>query len=110
MRSAQENAETNGTKRPQGHQRGSETLVIRYGKYTLKPYSTQGKRCWELYITGRSKPECYPSTLGRALRWIAEYELRNGGDEDVTLSQALERYESVCAGLEDAAARASGGD
>jgi hypothetical protein len=86
------------------------TIRLLGGRYRLKPYESNGCRCWELYIGGRTRPDCYPNTLGFALKWVAEYELRNGGDGVDDLKAALDRYESICESLADAAQSAFGGD
>ena len=85
------------------------TITLLGGRYRLKPYQTHGRRCWELYVGRRTGPECYPDSLGFALRWIAEYEIRNGSDDVADIGAALERYESICQSLADAAESALSG-
>ena len=79
------------------------TIRLLGGRYRLKPYESNGCRCWELYIGKRTRADCYPSTLGQALRWVAEYELRNGDGVESELSEALDRYERICKSLSDSA-------
>lgn len=85
------------------------TIRLLGGRYRLKPYEGKGQRCWQLYVGKRSAPDCYPTTLGQALRWVAEYELRNGDDGESELSEALDRYERICKALSDSAQSAASG-
>lgn len=75
-------------------------MDVRFGRWVLKPYQSNGQRCWQLFRKTESgkvptMPMCYPSTIGYAIEYAANYAARNdeGGTED--LKGALERYEAI---------------
>ncbi len=76
-------------------------MVIKFDNWKLVPYATNGMRCWQVYRAKRSDAECYHSTLGAALRWCAEYSLRNDEEGTVDLDAALNRYEAICERIEN---------
>lgn len=73
-------------------------VIVTHG-WRLEPYQTNGLRCWQLFQGKSTRAARYYDDLGHALRFVAEYELRNGGNEVGDLADALDRYEAVVAGM-----------
>lgn len=81
-------------------------MVIEVCGWRLEPSQSNGKRCWCLYHGKSTRPERFYDTLGRALRFVAEYALRNDEDGVGDVVAALDRYEAIAERIE----RALGGD
>lgn len=78
-------------------------MTIEVCGWRIEPYRTNGKRCWQLTRRGRKTPERYYDELGKALRFVAEYALRNGEDGVGDIADALDRYERIAERIEQAA-------
>jgi len=71
--------------------------------WRLEPYQTNGRRCWQLYHGKSTRPERFYDDLGKALRFVAEYALRNDEQGVVDVTEAIDRYERIVERIEDAA-------
>lgn len=78
-------------------------MTIEVCGWRIEPYRTNGKRCWQLTRHGRKTPERYYDELGKALRFVAEYALRNDEDGVGDIAEALDRYERIAERIEQAA-------
>ena len=73
-------------------------MNVTFGRWVLKPYKSNGQRCWQLFRRTDSgnlsaMPLCYPSTIQFAIEYAANYSARNDLDEDFdALGSAIERY------------------
>lgn len=81
-------------------------MVIEVCGWRMEPSQSNGRRCWCLYHGKSARPERFYDTLGRALRFVAEYALRNDEEGVGDVSAALDRYEAIAERIE----RALGGD
>lgn len=81
-------------------------MVIEVCGWRLEPNQSNGQRCWCLYHGRSTRAERFYDTLGRALRFVAEYALRNDEDGVADVQEALDRYEAIVGRIE----RAVGGD
>ena len=77
-------------------------MVIEVCGWRLEPYQTNGKRCWQLYHGKSNRPERFYDELGKALRFVAEYSLRNDEGGVADLIEALDRYERISERIESA--------
>lgn len=76
-------------------------MTIEVCGWRIEPYQTNGKRCWQLMRKGRKTPERYYDDLGRALRFIAGYALRDDEPGVMELDAALDRYERLVERIEE---------
>lgn len=76
-------------------------MVIEVCGWRIEPYKTNGKRCWQLTRMGRKTPERYYDDLGRALRFVVEYAIRNDEPGVMGLDAALDRYERLVERIEE---------
>jgi hypothetical protein len=76
-------------------------MDVTFGRWVLKPYQSNGQRCWQLFRRTDSgklsnMPLCYPSTIQYAIEYAANYSARNDLDEDFdSLESAIERYGEI---------------
>lgn len=77
-------------------------MTIEVCGWRLEPYQQSGRRCWQLFHGGARRAERYYDTLGGALRFVAEYALRNDEPGVCGLREALDRYEAIAGRIEDA--------
>ena len=82
-------------------------MVIEVCGWRLEPNQSNGQRCWCLYHGKATRAERFYDTLGRALRFVAEYALRNDDGGVVDVQEALDRYEAIVGRIERAV---GGGD
>ena len=82
-------------------------MVINVCGWRLKPSETNGRRCWQLYHGKSTRPERFYDELGKALRFVAEWELRNGTDGTADVIEALGRYDAIAERIERAAREVS---
>lgn len=78
-------------------------MVIEVCGWALSPYGQNGKRCWQVTRKGSKTPQRYYDELGKALRFVAEYALRNDEEGVGDVADALERYETIAERIERAA-------
>lgn len=78
-------------------------MVIEVCGWRLEPNQSNGQRCWCLYHGKATRAERFYDTLGRALRFVAEYALRNDEDGIGDVQAALDRYERIVERIERAA-------
>lgn len=81
-------------------------MTIEVCNWRLEPSQSNGKRCWCLFHGKSRRPERFYDDLGKALRFVAEYELRNGEASDgeiLDIGKALGRYEAIAERIERAA-------
>jgi hypothetical protein len=85
-------------------------VTIEFGDWQLRPLG-KGSRCWAVYARSDGSKRGwrefgrYYDSLGGALRFCAEYELRNGEVGTAGLTDALDRYERIAQGIADALVR-----
>lgn len=80
-------------------------MIIEVCGWRIESNQSNGRRCWCLYHGKSTRPERFYATLGRALRFVAEYALRNGEEGVGDLAAALDRYEAIAGRIEDALGR-----
>jgi len=78
-------------------------MVIEICGWRLEPYQMNGKRCWQVFRGKSNTAQRYYNELGKALRFVAEYALRNDEDGVEDIMSALDRYERIVERIEDAA-------
>ena len=61
-------------------------------------------RCWCLYHGKKSRPERFYDDLGKALRFVAEWAMRNDEPGAMDVQAALDRYERIAERIEGAVA------
>lgn len=77
-------------------------MDITFGDWSLRPYKSNGQRCWQLGKKGRAAM-WYPSTIGAAIEKAANYTIRNNEDCETDLAGALERYREILTEFREAA-------
>ena len=80
-------------------------MIIDVCGWRMEPNQSNGRRCWSLYHGKSTRPERFYDTLGRALRFVAEYALRNDEEGECDLAAALDRYELIAERIESALER-----
>lgn len=83
-------------------------MTIEVCGWRLEPNQSNGKRCWSLFHGKSRRPERFYDDLGKALRFVAEHELRNGEADDgevLSIGEALGRYEAIAERIEQAVAQ-----
>lgn len=78
-------------------------MTIEVCGWRIGPYQNNGKRCWQLFRGASSTAQRYYEDLGKALRFVAEYALRNDEEGVADIAAALDRYEEIAASIERAA-------
>ena len=78
-------------------------MVIEVCGWRIEPYKSTGKRCWQLFRGDSKNPQRYYDELGKALRFVGEYALRNDEEGVADIVAALDRYEEIAARIERAA-------
>lgn len=79
-------------------------MTIEVCGWRIEPYGSNGKRCWQLTRAGRKTPERYYDDLGKALRFVAEWAMRNDEPGVMDVQAALDRYERIAERIEGAVA------
>lgn len=85
-------------------------MTIEFGHWQLRPLG-KGSRCWAVYVKrdtdkrGWREFGRYYDGVDKALRFCAEYDLRNDEEGTVGLNEALDRYERIAATFTDACQR-----
>lgn len=82
-------------------------MIVEFGQWRLVPYQTNGARCWQVCFGNSRKAARYYDSLGDALRFTAEYDLRNECDGVGGIADALQAYERLTERIENAACRVS---
>ena len=77
-------------------------MTIEVCGWRLEPYQQSGRRCWQLFHGRSTRAERYYDTLGGALRFVAEYALRNDEPGVCDLREAIDRYELIAERIESA--------
>ena len=83
-------------------------MIVRACGWRIEPYQQNGKRCWQLFRGESRRAERYYDTLGAALRFVAEYALRNDEDGASDVVDALDRYDAIVRSIEGAVAQMGG--
>ena len=76
-------------------------MTIEVCGWRLEPNQSNGRRCWCLYRGKVTRPERFYDELGRALKFVVEYAIRNDEEGVVELDAALDRYERLVERIEE---------
>ena len=80
-------------------------MTIEFGRWRISPYQRYGSRCWMVKSDGVGYR--YYDSLGDALRFTAEYDLRNECEGVGGIADALQAYQRLTERIENAASRLS---
>lgn len=76
-------------------------MTIEVYGWRFEPSQSSGKRCWCLYHGKARRPERFYDDLGRALRFVVEYAMRNDEQGVMELDAAIDRYERLVERIEE---------
>lgn len=76
-------------------------MTIEVCGWRFEPNQSSGKRCWQLYHGKAKRPERFYDDLGRALRFVVEYAMRNDEQGVMELDAAIDRYERLVERIEE---------
>lgn len=76
-------------------------MAIEVCGWRLEPNQSNGRRCWCLYHGKATRAERFCDDLGRALRFVVEYAIRNDEPDIMELDAALDRYERLVERIEE---------
>lgn len=75
-------------------------MTICFGDWKLTAYQGDGHRCWAVSKnTKNSRPMRYYDSVGRAIEFCAEYDLRNKVQGTYDLADALIEYRRILDGF-----------
>ena len=83
-------------------------MIVEFGQWRLAPYQTNGARCWQVMRGKQQRGIRFYDNLGDALRFTAEYDLRNECEGVGGIADALQAYERLTERIENAAVRVAG--
>lgn len=75
-------------------------MMIECCGWRIAAYQMNGRRCWQLFHGGSKTAERYYDNLGDALRFCAEYALRNDIEGTYDVMGAIREYEAICRRIE----------
>lgn len=77
-------------------------MTVEYGEWRIAPYRLYGKRCWQVMPRKTKRGIRFYDNLGDALRFTAEYDLRNRVEGAGDIADAIREYERIAERIEKA--------